>query len=472
MLTDQDQLGIGRTVAYGAEHTKDEQERTHQDRAMSSAESNSGSGSGEGHVRPTMSSDAGRTTPSSTEISSSGTASGEGKSGSSHRKCARGGQAGPEVQTARQSRTEQIDSNSDSCSGEGHVRPTMSSDAGRTTPSSLARSPPGSGSGSSEGKSGSSPRKRARGGQAGQSRTDQTDSNSDNGSGDVHSEASSEEPMGLPLPVRPRWLRVNEQELMDAALAFMETACEKDAQASAKKLRANPEKRRLPASLQMALAPAAGDHSTGSGAFGAGASCDGSGWQGWAQSAPMHRQFPPTGAHGGPHGLQPAAFVDGIGTQQAYGAHGGPHGLQPGAFVDGVGTQHAFLSGQPFPAQGIVHPRPWGAGAVPSPAQPPPMEAGPWGARAAQLLPTMARKRASLDEVTVVRIFLAKHANPGARDTSLCRRLAHQYGVTDKAVRDIWNMRTWKHVTESYWMACAGNAGAGNAGASNAQKQI
>ena len=100
------------------------------------------------------------------------------------------------------------------------------------------------------------------------------------------------------------------------------------------------------------------------------------------------------------------------------------------------------------------------------------MEAGPLGAGAAQLLPTMARKRASLDEVTVVRIFLAKHANPGARDTSLCRRLAHQYGVTDKAVRDIWNMRTWKHVTESYWMACAGNAGAGNAGASNAQKQI
>ena len=422
-----------------------------------------------------MSSDAGRSTPSSTESSSSGTASGEGKSGSSHRKRARGGQAGPEVQKARQSRTEQTDSNSDSGSGEGHVRPTMSSDAGRTTPSSLARSPTGSGSGSSEGKSGNSPRKRVRAGQAGQSRMDQTDSNSDHGSGDVHSEASSEEPMGLPLPVRPRWPHVNEQELMDAALAFMETACEKDAQAYAKKLRANPQERRLPASLQMALAPAAGGHSTGSSALGMGASCDGSGWQAWAESAPMHWQFPPTGAHGGPHGLQPAAFMDGGGTQQAYGAHGGPYRLQPAAFMDGGGTQHAFTLGQPFPAQGTVHPRPWGAGGVPSPAQPPPMEAGLWGAGAAQLLPALApfaRKRASLDEASVVRIFLAKHANPGAKDTSLCRRLAHQYGVTDKAVRDIWNMRTWKHVTESYWMAGAGNAGAGNAGASNAQKQV
>ena len=45
-------------------------------------------------------------------------------------------------------------------------------------------------------------------------------------------------------------------------------------------------------------------------------------------------------------------------------------------------------------------------------------------------------------------IYIVKTNGKTPRDA---RRLAVQYGVTPKAVRDIWNHRTWKHATVSLW---------------------
>jgi hypothetical protein len=50
----------------------------------------------------------------------------------------------------------------------------------------------------------------------------------------------------------------------------------------------------------------------------------------------------------------------------------------------------------------------------------------------------LPRKRAQLDAETVVRIFATRN------DTSTCDMWATEQGVTTKAVRDIWNMRTWR----------------------------
>ena len=54
-----------------------------------------------------------------------------------------------------------------------------------------------------------------------------------------------------------------------------------------------------------------------------------------------------------------------------------------------------------------------------------------------------------LDVVSVVRIFLAKYDTPwGALDRGLSTRLAAEFGVSNRAVRDIWNKRTWTSVTK------------------------
>ena len=45
-------------------------------------------------------------------------------------------------------------------------------------------------------------------------------------------------------------------------------------------------------------------------------------------------------------------------------------------------------------------------------------------------------------------IYIVKKNGKTCRDARL---LAMQYGVTPKAVRDIWNHRTWKHATMSLW---------------------
>lgn len=45
-------------------------------------------------------------------------------------------------------------------------------------------------------------------------------------------------------------------------------------------------------------------------------------------------------------------------------------------------------------------------------------------------------------------IFLARQ-RASARD--LAARLAPQFGITAKAIRDIWSLRTWTHITKPYW---------------------
>ena len=88
-----------------------------------------------------------------------------------------------------------------------------------------------------------------------------------------------------------------------------------------------------------------------------------------------------------------------------------------------------------------------------APLSMPPIAAAAAGATRPSL--PLPRKRASLDEDAVVKIFLANkiskspeetHAGPGLRCS-----LARHYGVTEKAVRDIWTGRTWKRITAPYW---------------------
>ena len=76
----------------------------------------------------------------------------------------------------------------------------------------------------------------------------------------------------------------------------------------------------------------------------------------------------------------------------------------------------------------------------------------------AELAASQASKRigrAALDETAVIQIFLAKLASAEARGSrsGLSAKLGEEYGVTSKCVRDIWKMRTWKHVTLPYWKA-------------------
>jgi hypothetical protein len=60
-------------------------------------------------------------------------------------------------------------------------------------------------------------------------------------------------------------------------------------------------------------------------------------------------------------------------------------------------------------------------------------------------------QRCAIKKEDAVSIFLAKRGKK-PRD-GLAVRLAGIYGVTPKAVYDIWNMRTWRSVTKAYWTA-------------------
>ena len=63
-------------------------------------------------------------------------------------------------------------------------------------------------------------------------------------------------------------------------------------------------------------------------------------------------------------------------------------------------------------------------------------------------------KHTHLDSSAVVRIFLAKRSGyTGFVSRTLSKRLSAEYGLTPKAVRDIWSMKTWKKVTQPYWNA-------------------
>ena len=46
-------------------------------------------------------------------------------------------------------------------------------------------------------------------------------------------------------------------------------------------------------------------------------------------------------------------------------------------------------------------------------------------------------------------IFLARQQPFGARN--LAARIAPQVGISSKAIRDIWSLRTWTHVTRAHW---------------------
>lgn len=51
-----------------------------------------------------------------------------------------------------------------------------------------------------------------------------------------------------------------------------------------------------------------------------------------------------------------------------------------------------------------------------------------------------------------ISIFVAKQKNRNKRD-GLATNLATEHGITAKAVRDIWNLRTWTWATRPYWTA-------------------
>jgi len=62
------------------------------------------------------------------------------------------------------------------------------------------------------------------------------------------------------------------------------------------------------------------------------------------------------------------------------------------------------------------------------------------------------RRRSQLDPTAVVYIFRAKRFSKSEQNGSaLSNRLAAEFGLTAKAVRDIWNMRTWRKVTQPHW---------------------
>jgi hypothetical protein len=64
-----------------------------------------------------------------------------------------------------------------------------------------------------------------------------------------------------------------------------------------------------------------------------------------------------------------------------------------------------------------------------------------------------ARQSATkLNKEAALEIFQAKCCNGGKR-SRLSAILGRRYGITAKAVRDIWNGRTWANVTKPLWTA-------------------
>jgi hypothetical protein len=57
-----------------------------------------------------------------------------------------------------------------------------------------------------------------------------------------------------------------------------------------------------------------------------------------------------------------------------------------------------------------------------------------------------------LNQEAALEIFQAKRCNRGKR-SRLSTALGRRYGITAKAVRDIWNGRTWANVTKPLWTA-------------------
>ena len=75
------------------------------------------------------------------------------------------------------------------------------------------------------------------------------------------------------------------------------------------------------------------------------------------------------------------------------------------------------------------------------------------GNASASALPSTeeARGMCTIDKKTAVIIFLARQSTPVTKDDRLATRLSDEHGISPKAVRDIWNMRTWCRATRPYW---------------------
>ena len=56
----------------------------------------------------------------------------------------------------------------------------------------------------------------------------------------------------------------------------------------------------------------------------------------------------------------------------------------------------------------------------------------------------------TISQADAIIIFVAKQQTRKTRDR-LASRLAHKYGITSRAVTDIWNLRTWFGTTRPYW---------------------
>lgn len=60
------------------------------------------------------------------------------------------------------------------------------------------------------------------------------------------------------------------------------------------------------------------------------------------------------------------------------------------------------------------------------------------------------RKRCVISANEAIQIFVAKQHNHEIGD-HLASRLATEFSLTNKAIRDIWNLRTWGPATKPYW---------------------
>jgi hypothetical protein len=72
--------------------------------------------------------------------------------------------------------------------------------------------------------------------------------------------------------------------------------------------------------------------------------------------------------------------------------------------------------------------------------------------RSSPVRPRVPKSTKKLNKAAALAIFQAKRCNTGSR-TRLSAVLGRRYGTTAKAVRDVWNGRTWAKVTKPFWTA-------------------
>ena len=65
--------------------------------------------------------------------------------------------------------------------------------------------------------------------------------------------------------------------------------------------------------------------------------------------------------------------------------------------------------------------------------------------------PTSAARHNATKITAEIAIEIFKAGGPGAKRSGVSKVLAERYGITMKAVRDIWNLRTWTPVTMPLW---------------------